>query len=315
MNKRNCLFSILAVLLLSFSLALTGCGKKQAPEEAAERYGVADLETLVKAHPKYSEYFKEETEYKYLLEQYESERNKLVDLSTQKRRINAAMNDESTRMAAEKELQTKVAAKQDELNSHLNFLYNQIQKKHSQSSGDVVFQPLTPEQQLKMANLQLKLTVVGVSGEEKEQTKKELHDLLDAQITKKSDESGWSKEEIDQMTTARDKAAQELNEYAAQTAEEIKIRLDNSGQGDSSEPDGSIVPDDWNEAWQKRIKDKQDAMADLKKQIMDDIRIQAAYVGDSKNLTMIFCKYRVNINAEDVTGDIVSRLVNTDQSN
>ena len=38
---------------------------------------------------------------------------------------------------------------------------------------------LTPEERAEMANLQMKLTVLGVTGDEKEQVKEELHKLMD----------------------------------------------------------------------------------------------------------------------------------------
>lgn len=64
-------------------------------------YGVADLETLVKAHPKYSEYFKLETEYNQMLHQYQTERTKLIDVSSKQQKINAALADTARRTAAE----------------------------------------------------------------------------------------------------------------------------------------------------------------------------------------------------------------------
>ena len=54
---------------------------------------------------------------------------------------------------------------------------------------------------------------------------------------------------------------------------------------------------------------KQKEMADVKAQIMDDIRDRAAEIGRKKNLAMIFSSYRTNISAADVTGEIADELV------
>lgn len=129
-------------------------------------YGVADLETLVKAHPKYSEYFKLETEYNQLLHQYQTERTKLIDVSSKQQKINAALADTARRTAAENELKTKVKAREDELNEGLKKLYDDIEKSHA-SKGTMKLETLTPEERAEMANLQMKLTVLGVTGDEK----------------------------------------------------------------------------------------------------------------------------------------------------
>lgn len=51
-------------------------------------------------------------------------------------------------------------------------------------------------------------------------------------------------------------------------------------------------------------------MAAVKKEIMEDIRKVAAREASDKHLSMIFSKYKANIHAEDVTGDMVNRIVN-----
>ena len=53
-------FGLLAVLFLSAALMTGGCGREQ--EAAQVSYGVADLETLVKAHPLYPRYFRLQSE-------------------------------------------------------------------------------------------------------------------------------------------------------------------------------------------------------------------------------------------------------------
>ena len=48
----------------------------------------------------------------------------------------------------------------------------------------------------------------------------------------------------------------------------------------------------------------------LKKEIMEDIEKEAARLASEKNLDMIFSKYKANISADDVTGDLAGRIVN-----
>ena len=93
MHRRSLLAAAVSVMT-ALSLVLSGCGtkKEETPPTPSVHYGVADLETLVKAHPKYSEYFKLETEYNQMLHQYQTERTKLIDVSSKQQKINAIKN-------------------------------------------------------------------------------------------------------------------------------------------------------------------------------------------------------------------------------
>lgn len=311
MKYRNCVYTMAAALLVACSLAVSGCSDKRTEEPAppAVSYGVVDLETLVKAHPKYSTYFRLETEYNHLLDQYQNERNKLIHIASQQQHIKAALSDQSRRMAAENEWKTKVKAKEDELNDGLAKLYKTISEAHEK---DRTFTPdgLTDEERAEMANLQMKLTVLGVTGSEKEDVKQRLHDLMDLRTERRQmDTIGWTEDEVKTMKEAKEKASKELADFSEKTAKDIKQSLaeeTNVGEPLSEDP----IDPSWNEDWQQKIDAKQKEMAAVKKEIMEDIRKEAAREASDKHLSMIFSKYKANIHAEDVTGDMVNRIVN-----
>lgn len=311
MKYRNCVYTMAATLLVACSLAVSGCSDKKTEEPAppAVSYGVVDLETLVKAHPKYSTYFRLETEYNHLLDQYQNERNKLIHIASQQQHIKAALSDQSRRMAAENEWKTKVKAKEDELNDGLAKLYKTISEVHKK---DKTFTPdgLTDEERAEMANLQMKLTVLGVTGSEKEEVKQRLHDLMDLRTERtKMDTIGWTEDEVKAMKEAKEKASKELADFSEKTAKDIKQNLAEETNVDEPLPEDPIDPS-WNEDWQQKIDAKQKEMATVKKEIMEDIRKEAAREASDKHLSMIFSKYKANIHAEDVTGDMVNRIVN-----
>ena len=311
MKYRNCVYTMAAALLVACSLAVSGCSDKRTEEPAppAVSYGVVDLETLVKAHPKYSTYFRLETEYNHLLDQYQNERNKLIHIASQQQHIKAALSDQSRRMAAENEWKTKVKAKEDELNDGLAKLYKTISEAHEK---DRTFTPdgLTDEERAEMANLQMKLTVLGVTGSEKEDVKQRLHDLMDLRTERRQmDTIGWTEDEVKTMKEAKEKASKELADFSEKTAKDIKQSLaeeTNVGEPLSEDP----IDPSWNEDWQQKIDAKQKEMAAVKKEIMEDIRKEAAREASDKHLSMIFSKYKANIHAEDVTGDMMNRIVN-----
>lgn len=311
MKYRNCVYTMAAALLVACSLAVSGCSDKKTVEPAppAVSYGVVDLETLVKAHPKYSTYFRLETEYNHLLGQYQNERNRLIHIASQQQHIKAALSDQSRRMAAENEWKTKVKAKEDELNDGLAKLYKTISEAHKKAR---TFTPdgLTDEERAEMANLQMKLTVLGVTGSEKEEVKKRLHDLMDLRTERaKMDTIGWSEDEVKTMKEAKEKASKELADFSEKTAKDIKQSLAEETNVDEPLSEDPIDPS-WNEDWQQKIDAKQKEMAAVKKEIMEDIRKEAAREASDKHLSMIFSKYKANIHAEDVTGDMVNRIVN-----
>lgn len=311
MKYRNCVYTMAAALLVACSLAVSGCSDKKAeePAPAAVSYGVVDLETLVKAHPKYSTYFRLETEYNHLLDQYQNERNKLIHIASQQQHIKAALSDQSRRMAAENEWKTKVKAKEDELNDGLAKRYKTISEAHEK---DRTFTPdgLTDEERAEMANLQMKLTVLGVTGSEKEDVKQRLHDLMDLRTEReKMDTIGWTEDEVKTMKEAKENASKELADFSEKTAKDIKQSLAEETSVDEPLSEDPIDPS-WNEDWQQKIDAKQKEMAAVKKEIMEDIRKEAAREASDKHLSMIFSKYKANIHAEDVTGDMVNRIVN-----
>lgn len=314
MKYRNCLYSATAALLIAASLAAYGCGNQKAEEPAppAPSYGVVDLETLVKAHPKYSEYFRLETEYNHLLQEYQAERNKLIHIASQQKQIKAALTDQSRRMGAEAEWKTKVKAKEDELNQGLQNLYKEITETHKKENKQLSLDGLTEDERAEMANLQMKLTVLGVTGSEKEAAKARLHELMNLRNERgRMDMTGWTEAEVQRMTAAKEQAGKELEAFSAKTAEDIKASMAKAAGADMVlSREDMPVDASWNEEWQKRIEAKQKEMADLKAEIMEDIRQEAGRIASEKQLAMIFTKYKVNIHAADVTGDMVNRIVN-----
>ena len=264
-----------AALLVACSLAVSGCSDKKTEEPAppAVSYGVVDLETLVKAHPKYSTYFRLETEYDHLLDQYQNERNKLIHIASQQQHIKAALSDQSRRMAAENEWKTKVKAKEDELDDGLAKLYKTISEAHKKDRT-VTPDGLTDEERAEMANLQMKLTVLGVTGSEKEEVKQRLHDLMDLRTERRQmDTIGWTEDEVKTMKEAKEKASKELADFSEKTAKDIKQSLSQDTNVDEPLPEDPIDPS-WNEDWQQKIDAKQKEMAAVKKEICPLFRVK-----------------------------------------
>ena len=284
----------------------------ESVQTAKPVYGFVDMETVVKAHPRYSEYFQLETEYNHMLDSYKSEQQHFISIATNQEKINRAIQSEAVAQADKDEYMSRVKVKEDELNRNLQNLYKKISDSHkTQQVSNGTLTGLSEADSNELANLQLRLTVLNLSSKEKAETMQRIGQLLNSRYASGDKESmqGWSKEEIEQMTSAKAKAMTELDTYAKSVAEEVKNRKTPSKVNTQAGVTGLPDADKWNAAWEKKIKAKQAQMAALKSDMMNDIRKDAAKVVQKKGLKMIFTRCVANVSGEDVTGDLVNTLI------
>ena len=292
-----------AALCLLGVLTLSGCGcfpdKKETPKEAAPVYAVADEETLFKAHARYSEYFRLQQEYDMLLAKYRAEQEQIVRLAAEKEPEAA----EVAKKAAEEEFRVRMQIKETSLNQQLENLYREISTRHA---GKGEAEPLSTSEETEIANLQLKLKVLGVSGTEKTEAQEELATLLDGTKTVFHTE-GWTADEKAEMAAKKAAAEAELSAYAEEVAREIRERQ--ATEGLSFEKFGLPSPEDWNLKWSDSLKTKQQEMEDIREEMLADIRDAAAIVAQKKKIDVIFVRYEAAVKAEDVTADIANQIV------
>lgn len=299
----------LAAVFISAALFMGGCGcmpEKTAPaQEPKELYGIVDMETLVKAHPAYSEYFRLETEYKGLLAGYQEEQKRLMHLSALERRAKDGVMGEAAQKAAEAEYKTRVKLKEDELNRGLEALYKEIRERHAGEPGTTEISG-AEDTATRIANLQLRLKVLGISGAERTAAEAELGELLNGRKAH-HEAAAFTEEEKQALSEKKAAAEKELAAFAEKTAKEIREKQLAKEQMILMRqmPDAAL----WNKDWEDKLKKKQNEMAAVKAGIMKDIREKAALIGQEKQLAMIFSSYRANIDAVDVTGEMVSELV------
>ena len=102
----------------------------ESVQAAKPVYGFVDMETVVKAHPRYSEYFEVETEYNHVLDSYKSEQQHFISIATNQEKINRAIQSEAVAQADKDEYMSRVKVKEDELNRNLQNLYKKISDSH-----------------------------------------------------------------------------------------------------------------------------------------------------------------------------------------
>ena len=293
----------LCVLFAGCALFAGGCGCMPDTEKSAEQtgpaYGVADLETLVKAHPRYSDYFRLQKEYEELLSEYRSDQERIMHLAMQQEQAAAPV----AQLSAENEFRVRMKIKETSLNQQLENLYREISARHS---GDPDSHTIAGDGDTEIANLQIKLKVLGVSGSQKEEAESELQTLLNGRRTEVNT-AGWTEEEKAQAAAKKAEAEAELSAYATQISGEIRENHLNAMQ--SLEKFGIPVADEFNKAWADALRAKQKEMAAVHDIIMFDVRSKAADVAKKKKIDMIFVEYDVNLKAEDVTAEIANQIV------
>ena len=178
--RRSALSAAAAVFLTASAIFLGGCGQKEeTPAQAEEQYGIVDMETLIKAHPRYSEYYKLETEYDSMRSEYKNEQNRLIQVSSQQEQaVRRAASDPAIDEALNTEYQSRMQQKEDELNAGLKAHYDEVMKKYSHTSSVPETAAISQDEGTRIANLQMKILILDASGEEKEKAQKELAELL-----------------------------------------------------------------------------------------------------------------------------------------
>lgn len=301
--RRQKLSRAATVLCLLGVLTLSGCGcfpeKTETQKAAGPVYAVADQETLFKAHARYSDYFRLQQEYDMLLAKYRAEQEQIVRLAAEKEPEAA----EAAKKAAEEEFRVRMQIKETSLNQQLENLYREISLRHAGKEEEV---SLSTAGETEIANLQLKLKVLGVSGQEKEKAQEELATLLDGTKTVFHTE-GWTADEKAEMAAKKEAAEKELSAYAEEVSREIRERQ--AVEGLSFEKFGLPSPEDWNLKWSDSLKTKQREIDDIREEMLADIRDAAAIVAKKKKIDVIFVRYESAVKAEDVTADIANQIV------
>ncbi|MGP1542776.1 MAG: hypothetical protein ACTTG9_05440 [Dialister pneumosintes] len=278
-------------------------------ENVSSIYGVIDLETVVKAHPKYSEYFKLEAEYDNLLNTYQAEQKYFISIASNQEKITHAIQGQLVAKAKQEEYIAKVKIKEEELNQGLRQLYEEISQKHSLQTGDAIVSKLSAEDSNQLTNLQLQLSTLELFDVDKQEKTQKIAALLDKRHIEVGSMVGWTSAEVERMESAKSEASKELESYAKTVGEMIMQEQPLERMNHAALINQLPEFDSWDLQWKQRISDKQNQMAVLKKQIMDDIQRNAVSIAQAKNLKMIFAKHEVNINAIDVTGDLVDAVL------
>lgn len=310
--KRN--YAVAAGLLVVVACVLTAFYfLHNRPSPAVQEKGTvvayADVEHIMMSHPGYAQYHHLQLEYNTLVAQYQFEQwNYSHRAQAQgKAEQDFSMTDALSTQALNQELQARIAIKQTELNDTLQQQAKTLlaEKKESQpvlSEGDSV----------KIVNLRIKLASMMLTQAERAAIQQELQSLQSAAQSSPQADAALAEAVAKEMAPYKEEAQKQLEAYALQVHDELQARQAEKHDAFRQQmaalgnrPDPAI----WNKDWKEKLDQKKQEIDEQEERIMDGIREKAAIVARERGIDLIVCDYEGVGTAEDVTDDIIAKLM------
>lgn len=296
---------------------MAGCGTKQTQEKptAVPKVGVINMDNAIKAHPKYKQLM-------VLVQQADGmaaglEAQQLADAhQVQQLQNNAFVPtvsqnelDELNRAAAQED-QTKMAAKERELNEKLRNKAKEIEQKLTEEINAYGDQ-LDKEYQPQIFNLQLKLNVVQLSKEETAAIQAELDKIqakrLEALNAKQAE---LSKRMNELMAPESAKLGQELENYQKtvddERAQKIAAKQIEFFNRDNEQQKPVAAMESVTSKIPEQLAMKQQEIDALQGFIINDIIGKTAKVAAEGSFEAVLTHVAVNISAVDITTQVIT---------
>ncbi|MBP2639139.1 MAG: outer rane chaperone Skp (OmpH) [Firmicutes bacterium] len=299
------------LLMLTALVLAPGCFKQPAQEtkpSVVNSFGIIDLQKATEAHPKYPEVAGLQKQLNTLVFQINQRQSSML-------RDTATLASVESSAAAglqktlEHEFQSRMAAKQEEINTRLEKSSLQFRRAlidEMKAFEEEVDRQIEPQ----LINIQLKMRTLQLTQEEKtalqqnfEKLQKERTDRLrlrEQQLHAKLET--W-------LAPQRRAADQELSAFAQQL--QLELAQKEAAQKDQfaaralppfTAADGSLPE------LQMRADRKQQEIAGLKEEILRDVRDKTAKVAISMQLDVVLANILVNSSAIDITGNVIAEL-------
>lgn len=304
------------LLIVSVAILTTGCSQtKDTKTASTPQIGILDMNKAIKAHSRYGEVAKLEQQANALVAKANAQANAAARSQSS---VGAVMPDMATitsgiNTALEQEFNAKMADKHTQLTAGLKAKAEQL---HSSLSAELQAYgaELDKTYQPRVFNIQLQLKTVQLSKEEMASLQSELESLQNERGSKLAAKDQELKQKMDremvpeqaaieqQLATYAEQLHAELAQKGAQQTNEIASR--NQQQAlTASQP---VLTG--NSELEQQVAAKQSEIAMLQQLIVDDIRNKAGKIAVERGLEAIMLKVKVNANAVDITGEVISQF-------
>jgi hypothetical protein len=292
------------VIFTGLVLMLSACGKVGSGEKIA----IVNWDKALQEHPQYAQLQKQKEDYNLLLDKRreqeiigKTQMSGLAKLNQLKRnsRQNYLSADFLTRMA---ERQT---AEQEKLRQLSNQLADQVDKELAEEENK-----LNEYYRLRIFNLRLKLDTLRMTPEKREKLQTELKTVKAARDRDRMLLVQHKIELVNQRMVPHINAVQQrLDAYArqlqSQMLEDLKQRADK---------DNSLmqkVPAAFHELLgtvDEELDKQSQSIETLETAIKKDVESIIVKLAKERRYSVVFHKYRTNVSAQDITGDVISGL-------
>jgi len=294
----------LLVILTGLAFLLLACGKTGGGEKIA----VVNWDKVLEAHPQHETLHKKQEEYKLLLDRRKEQEiigktqmNGLAKLHQLKQssKHNFLSADFLTRMTE------KQTAEQKKLKQLSDQIADQVDKELAEEE-----KKLNEHYRLQIFNLRLKLDTVRLIPEQRKKLKAELQAV---QAARDRDRMLLVQHKIGIVTQRMQPHVEEvhrqLDAYARQLQAQMLADLKKSAEKDASvlQTAPRALKELLGTVDQELDKRQQD-IESLETSIKKDLESAVVKMAKERHYSVVFHKYRVNVAAEDITGDVIAIL-------
>ena len=294
------LLIVFTVLALMFS----ACGKIGGGEKIA----VVDWDKVLQEHPQHGRLQKLKEEYSLLLDKRREQeiigKTRMSNLAKlyqlkQHSKQNFLSADFMTRMME------KQTAEQEKLKQLSNQIADEIDRELAEEE-----KKLNEHYRLRLFNLRLKLDTVRMVPEERKKVEAELKAV---QAERDSDRMMLMQHKfglVNQRMEPHVKAMQQrLDAYALQLQTQMRAEMKkNSGKDDVALQKVPAALQELLGTVDQELDKQQQAIDTLETAIKKDMESVVAKLAKEKGYSVVFHKYRMNVSAEDITGDVIAGL-------
>lgn len=315
---------LIGIGIIALVMALWGVYSIVGMNDASKpKIGVVRLQDAVEQHPNFKAYQEQKEELQRMEEQRFEEGSRLdaaVVKESEKATDQLAMLEMQLTDSLNTELQSKVALKEAELRQDI--AKRQVELiRYYRSQLKVESHPVDIE----IVNLQLALSAIAritpiddaqrARLEEDRRAKEgRLQELLQERTT--SIDGNVQRGDIHQRVEAElapmyESMQNELEAYAESLAKELANRRDTSMKSMVASQQQAVQQVHaegaqlWNTEWDKRLEAKRDEVKALHDAILEDIRMRASVLAQTKKLDLVVVDFVVNLDGTDITDEMI----------
>ena len=294
----------LLIVFTVLALMLSACGKIGG----GERVAVVNWDKVLQEHPQHSRLQKLKEEYSLLLDKRrEQEIIGKTRMSNLAKLYQLKQNSKQNFLSAD--FMTRMMEKQTAEQEKLKQLSNQIADEIDRELAEEE-KKLNEHYRLRLFNLRLKLDTVRMVPEERKKVEAELKAV---QAERDSDRMLLMQHKfglVNQRMEPHVKAMQQrLDAYARQLQTQMRAEM----KKDSGKDDVALqkVPAALKELLgtvDEELDKQQQAIETMETAIKKDMESVVAKLAKERGYSVVFHKYRTNVSADDITGDVIAGL-------